>query len=74
MSAPSIEWEKDDLDALRLLKVDVLGLGMLSCMRRGFDLLRIHYERTRRSGRCCEENTTSSNRDARAASTSRSTE
>ena len=41
-----IEWDKDDLDALRLLKVDVLGLGMLSCLRRGFDLLRIHYRRT----------------------------
>ena len=40
-----IEWDKDDLDALRLLKVDVLGLGMLSCLRRGFDLLRIHYQK-----------------------------
>ena len=40
----AIEWDKDDLDALRLLKVDVLGLGMLSCLRRGFDLLRIHYQ------------------------------
>ena len=38
-----IEWEKDDLETLRLLKVDVLGLGMLSCLRRGLDLLRIHY-------------------------------
>src|ERR1051325_6047685 len=38
-----IEWDKDDLDALRLLKVDVLGLGMLSCLRRGFDLLKGHY-------------------------------
>jgi len=38
-----IEWEKNDLEALRLLKVDVLGLGMLSCLRRGLDLLRIHY-------------------------------
>jgi error-prone DNA polymerase len=38
-----IEWDKDDLDALKLLKVDVLGLGMLSCLRRGLDLLRIHY-------------------------------
>jgi error-prone DNA polymerase len=38
-----IEWDKDDLNALDLLKVDVLGLGMLSCLRRGFDLLRIHY-------------------------------
>ena len=41
-----IEWEKDDLETLRLLKVDVLGLGMLSCLRRGFDLLRIHYRLT----------------------------
>src|SRR5215212_7214537 len=38
-----IEWEKNDLEALRLLKVDVLGLGMLSCLRRGFDLLKMHY-------------------------------
>src|ERR1700730_8803472 len=41
-----IEWEKDDLATLRLLKVDVLGLGMLSCLRRGLDLLRIHYRLT----------------------------
>ncbi len=39
-----IEWDKDDLDALGILKVDVLGLGMLSCVRRGFDLLARHYE------------------------------
>jgi error-prone DNA polymerase len=38
-----IEWDKDDLDTLDILKVDVLGLGMLSCLRRGFDLLRSHY-------------------------------
>ena len=38
-----IEWDKDDLDTLSILKVDVLGLGMLSCLRRGFDLLRLHY-------------------------------
>jgi error-prone DNA polymerase len=41
-----IEWEKDDLATLGLLKVDVLGLGMLSCLRRGLDLLRIHYRQT----------------------------
>src|SRR5262249_48148557 len=41
-----IEWDKDDLNDLELLKVDVLGLGMLSCLRRGFDLLRIHYDQT----------------------------
>ena len=34
-----IEWNKDDLEALGLIKVDVLGLGMLSCIRRAFDLL-----------------------------------
>ncbi len=34
-----IQWDKDDLDALGLLKVDVLGLGMLSAMRRAFDLV-----------------------------------
>ena len=37
-----IEWDKDDIDALRFMKVDVLGLGMLGCMRRGFDLLAKH--------------------------------
>ena len=40
-----IEWEKDDLEALGLLKVDVLALGMLSCLRRGFDFLRIALRR-----------------------------
>jgi len=34
-----IEWDKDDLDALGLLKVDVLGLGMLSAIRRAFHLV-----------------------------------
>jgi len=33
-----IEWDKDDIDALGLMKVDVLALGMLSCLRRSFDL------------------------------------
>ena len=37
-----IEWDKDDIDALKFMKVDVLALGMLSCMRRGVDLLREH--------------------------------
>jgi error-prone DNA polymerase len=43
-----IEWDKDDLDTLNILKVDVLGLGMLSCLRRGLDLLKKYYgvERT----------------------------
>ena len=37
-----IEWEKDDLEELKIMKVDVLGLGMLGCMRRAFDLLDEH--------------------------------
>ncbi|MBV1800435.1 error-prone DNA polymerase [Siccirubricoccus sp. G192] len=37
-----LEWDKDDIDALGLMKVDLLALGMLSCLRRGFDLLRRH--------------------------------
>jgi error-prone DNA polymerase len=38
-----IEWDKDDLDALGILKIDVLALGMLTCVRKGFDLLRRHH-------------------------------
>ncbi len=38
-----IEWNKDDIDALGILKVDVLALGMLSCLRRAFELLHVHY-------------------------------
>jgi error-prone DNA polymerase len=38
-----IEWDKDDLDSLRILKIDVLGLGMLTCLRRGLDFLQRHY-------------------------------
>ncbi|MCW2359821.1 MULTISPECIES: error-prone DNA polymerase [Bradyrhizobium] len=37
-----IEWDKDDIDALRFMKVDVLALGMLSCMKRGLDMLADH--------------------------------
>ncbi|WP_404419711.1 error-prone DNA polymerase [Brevundimonas vesicularis] len=37
-----IEWDKDDIDVLKFMKVDVLALGMLSCMKRGFDLLAEH--------------------------------
>lgn len=35
-----IEWDKDDIDVLGMLKVDVLSLGMLSCIRKAFDLIR----------------------------------
>jgi error-prone DNA polymerase len=38
-----VEWDKDDLDALRILKVDVLGLGMLTCIEKSFRLLEQHY-------------------------------
>ena len=37
-----IEWDKDDIDALKFMKVDVLALGMLTCMKRGLDLLADH--------------------------------
>ena len=38
-----IEWNKDDIDALGFLKVDVLALGMLTCIRKAFDLGKQHY-------------------------------
>ncbi|NRA88924.1 MAG: PHP domain-containing protein, partial [Rhizobiales bacterium] len=40
-----IEWDKNDIDALGILKVDVLGLGMLTCIRKAFDLIHSHYSR-----------------------------
>jgi error-prone DNA polymerase len=40
-----IEWEKDDIEELSFMKVDVLGLGMLGCMRRAFELLAEHKGR-----------------------------
>ncbi len=36
-------WDKDDIDTLGILKVDILALGMLSCIRKGFDLLKKHH-------------------------------
>jgi len=38
-----VEWDKDDLDALGILKLDVLALGMLTCIRKAFDLMGRHY-------------------------------
>ena len=38
-----IEWNKDDIDALGFLKIDVLALGMLTCIRKAFDLAKEHY-------------------------------
>jgi error-prone DNA polymerase len=40
-----IEWDKDDIDALGLMKVDVLALGMLSCIRKAFALIETHIGR-----------------------------
>jgi error-prone DNA polymerase len=39
----NIEWNKDDIDALGFLKIDVLALGMLTCIRKAFDLAENHY-------------------------------
>jgi error-prone DNA polymerase len=39
----NIEWNKDDIDALGFLKIDVLALGMLTCIRKSFDLAKKHY-------------------------------
>lgn len=40
-----IEWDKDDIDALKILKIDILSLGMLTCIRKAFDLLAQHEGR-----------------------------
>ncbi|OYR19865.1 error-prone DNA polymerase [Brucella thiophenivorans] len=37
-----IEWDKDDIDEVGLMKVDVLSLGMLTCIRKAFDLIHLH--------------------------------
>jgi error-prone DNA polymerase len=39
-----IEWDKDDIEVLKMMKVDILGLGMLGCLRRSFDLLKKHKD------------------------------
>ena len=38
-----IAWDKDDIDALGILKVDVLSLGMLTCIRKSFDMIKQHF-------------------------------
>ena len=38
-----VEWDKDDLDALHILKIDVLALGMLTCIAKAFDLIERHW-------------------------------
>ncbi len=42
-----IEWDKDDLDSLRIMKVDVLALGMLTCIRKAFDLIQAYSRGTK---------------------------
>ncbi|TPM27894.1 error-prone DNA polymerase [Mesorhizobium sp. B2-3-4] len=42
-----VEWDKDDLDAVKILKVDILALGMLTCLQRAFTLLTQHYPKAR---------------------------
>ncbi|MFM8833018.1 MAG: error-prone DNA polymerase [Cytophagales bacterium] len=39
----NIEWNKDDIDALGFMKIDVLALGMLTCIRKAFELAKLHY-------------------------------
>ncbi|TCT45098.1 error-prone DNA polymerase [Martelella mediterranea] len=41
-----IEWDKDDIDALNILKVDILSLGMLTCLQKCFALVGLHYNRS----------------------------
>ena len=77
-----IEWDKDDIDTLGLMKVDVLALGMLSCLRRGLDLAQAplrqglharHHPAGRHRGRarglrgCCRKPTRSACSRSRAA-------
>src|SRR5213079_546574 len=51
-----VEWDKDDLYALGILKVDVLGLGMLTCLRKAFELTEKHYGLSFRSFRDEQQN------------------
>ncbi len=65
-----IEWDKDDIDELKIMKVDILALGMLTCIRKAFDLMaanglarptstRWRRTRTSVSTRCCKRATAS---------------
>mgnify|MGYP005743027935 CR=1 FL=1 len=38
-----ISWDKDDIDALGILKVDILSLGMLTCIRKSFDMIQQYF-------------------------------
>ena len=66
-----IEWDKDDIEELGILKIDVLALGMLTCIRKGFDLIEQHHGerlgRWRPSRRRSRRSTTCSARAIRSA-------
>ncbi len=72
-----IEWDKDDIDALGLMKVDILALGMLTCIRKAFDLMERHGlgrwtlatipQNSRRSTTCSARATASACSRSRAA-------
>ena len=64
-----VEWDKDDLDALGIYKVDVLALGMLTALRKSFELIKQHYgeESQPRHADGDEESTTCCARPTRSA-------
>ena len=72
-----VQWDKDDLEALGILKVDLLGLGMLTATRKCLELVREHHHqntrsprfprRTRRPTRCSATATRSGSSRWRAA-------
>jgi error-prone DNA polymerase len=60
-----VEWDKDDLDAVSILKVDILALGMLSCLRRAFNLLGAHYDAVNNDGERIVDLATMTKEDSR---------
>jgi len=50
-----IEWDKDDLDNLKILKIDVLALGMLTCLAKAFKLLENHYNQPKQLSHIYED-------------------
>ncbi|MBV9841728.1 MAG: error-prone DNA polymerase [Sphingomonadaceae bacterium] len=60
-----IEWDKDDIDALKMMKVDILALGMLTALRKGLDMLRETYGMAEKNGRRLELATIAENEKKR---------
>ena len=50
-----VEWDKDDLDTLGILKIDILALGMLTCIARAFALLETHYGKRKTLADLCKD-------------------